>query len=378
MELKACILKDINKWAAMLGGDMGGEKPAKQAPDDALQKLGWQNAFSQHVDLDELESYMPVRVFGVHRNSIDVRGEGYQKTILLPSKEALPAEQRATVGDWLLIDKKLETPHRVLPRKSVFKRRAAGHTVEAQMIAANIDTLFIVTSCNQDFNIARLERYLALAYDADVEPVIVLTKIDLCDDADNYVKDAQQIVGHSIILTLDARQPDVIGTLEPWCKLGKTIAFVGSSGVGKSTLLNALSGDEAAITSNVREGDGKGRHTTTHRELHMVPSGALVLDTPGMRELQITDLATGVDTVFEDIVALTHNCKFSDCAHEVEPGCAVLKAIEEGVVDKDRVQRWRKLVAEDQHNTASLADRKRKDKKLGRLIKSVKKGSKKK
>lgn len=366
-------IKGIEGWAAI----MGGTKPVVKNFENELQRLGWKNAFSQHVELDEFDTSFPVRVFGVHRNSIDVRGEGFEKTILLPSKEALPAEQRATVGDWLLLDRELETPHRILPRKSVFKRRAAGHSVEMQLIAANIDTLFIVTSCNQDFNIARLERYLALAYDADVEPVLVLTKIDLCDDANTYVEAAQKIVGHSIILTLDARQPNVIDTLDPWCKLGKTIAFVGSSGVGKSTLLNALSGSEAAVTSGVREGDGKGRHTTSHRQLHMVPSGALVLDTPGMRELQITDLASGLDTVFEDIVAFSHNCKFSDCIHDVEPGCAVLQAIEDGVVDKDRVQRWRKLVAEDQHNTASLADKKRKDKKLGKLIKSVKKGSKK-
>ncbi len=364
-------MKRVRNWSAFLG-----DAPTiAKAPENQLAKLGWQNAFAQHVDMDELAEFPPVRVFGVHRNRLEIRGEGIQQLIIPPNGQDLSISERATVGDWLLLDRARERPKRVLPRKSLFKRRAPGTGREVQLIAANIDTLFIVSSCNQDFNIARLERYMALAREADVEPVVVLTKVDLSDDAEHYRTQAESGTCTAIVLLLDARDAGVGDALAPWCQAGRTVAFVGSSGVGKSTLVNALSGEERATTQAIREDDSKGRHKTTHRQLHLMPNGALVLDTPGMRELQITDVASGLEVVFSDITSLASTCRFSNCQHETEPGCAVLKAIEEGEIGDDRLCRWRKLVAENRHNSASLVERKQKDRQFGKVIRAVKKAN---
>ena len=247
-----------------------------------------------------------------------------------------------------------------------------------QRIAANIDTAFIVSSCNQNFNIARLERYIALAFEADITPVIVLTKADLAPIAQRYAEEAQAISELVSIVTLDARGDEPKTKLSEWCKPGKTVAFLGSSGVGKSTLTNALAGTQSIETRAIREDDAKGRHTTTRRQLHAVPGGCVVLDTPGMRELQLTDALSGIGDVFSDIQALSGQCRFSDCQHLTEPGCAVLSAIETGEVDAARLGRWQKLMAEEAFNSASLAERRSKDKKFGKTIRQIKKEIKKK
>ncbi|WP_417412814.1 ribosome small subunit-dependent GTPase A [Hoeflea sp.] len=340
-----------------------GEATDRKIP--LLQSLGWQNFFAQQISVDEMSATPPVRVTEVHRSGLRVLGEGIDMMV--------PPRADATVGDWLLLDTGLPSASRLMDRKSLIKRRAAGHDRSVQLIAANIDTAFIVTSCNLDFNVARLERYIALAFDAGVTPVVLLTKADLCEDPSAYVAEAEAISRDVAVLTLNAKSDEPKTKLAPWCKPGQTIAFLGSSGVGKSTLTNALSVTEVAATQAIREDDAKGRHTTSHRQLHILPNGCAVLDTPGVRELQLTDAEEGVAEVFSDLDELSLECRFNNCTHVSEPGCAVQAALKRGDIDQPRLARWRKLVAEDQHNTASLAQRRSKDKAFGKMIKQAKK-----
>lgn len=357
------MTRDYSKF---LPPTAGGGKKRVLAP---LEALGWQLFFAQQTDIDEMAKTPPVRVTEVHRSGLRVLGEGID-TFIRPNAEV-------TVGDWLLFDQEHPNASRVLERKSLIKRRAPGHDRQVQLIAANIDTAFIVTSCNQDFNIARLERYIALAFEADVAPVIVLTKTDLCETPEQYVDQAKTISEMVPVVVLDARGEEPKAKLAEWCKPGKTVAFLGSSGVGKSTLANALSETLKIETQAIREDDARGRHTTTRRQLHFIAGSCAVLDTPGMRELQLTDAASGVGELFSDLQDLAATCRFRDCLHTVEPGCAVLAAVENGELDAARVERWRKLNAEDKFNTSSLAERKASDKVLGKTIRHIQKKNKK-
>jgi ribosome biogenesis GTPase len=328
-----------------------------------LDGLGWQPCFAEQISTEDLAARPPVRVVAVHRSGLQVLGAGLDET--------LPPRADATVGDWLLLDRAQPRASRLLSRKSLIKRRAPGTDRQVQLIAANIDTVFVVTSCNQDFNLARLERYVALAFEAGITPVIVLTKADLVTDRPTWIDAARGVSERVPVVALDARGDDPQATLSPWCQPGQTVAFLGSSGVGKSTLTNALAGTEAIATQSIREDDAKGRHTTTRRELHWIPGGCLVLDTPGMRELQLADAASGIAETFEDVEALSAQCRFGNCQHEREPGCAVREAIEQGHLDPTRLQRWRKLLAEDRFNSASLAERRSKDRAFGKMVKRV-------
>lgn len=334
-----------------------------------LEWLGWQPFFSRQVDADALNATPAVRVVEVHRNGLHVLGDKIDQLV--------PPGPDATVGDWLLMDNTHPSQSVVLERKSLFSRRAPGTDRKIQLIAANLDTAFIVTSCNQDFNLARLERYVALAFEADVTPVILLTKSDLCDDPLAYEHQAAQISDRVIVLSLNALGTEPKEKLRDWCKPGQTVAFLGSSGVGKSTLVNALMGNQAVETAEIREDDARGRHTTTRRQLHFSPDGCAVLDTPGMRELQLTDAQAGIADLFEDISSLEHQCRFNDCRHETEPGCAILKALEEGQISKSRLARWTKLQAEERFNASSLAERKSGGKALHKAIKAIQKGNRK-
>ncbi|MGL5011626.1 MAG: ribosome small subunit-dependent GTPase A, partial [Paracoccaceae bacterium] len=257
------------------------------------------------------------------------------------------------VGDWVLVNEAF-TVQRMLERHSVIDRLTAGRDglgTVVQIIAANVETLFIVTSCNADFNVARLERYLALAAGAGCQPVVILTKADGVEAPEEYRQQALALQRGLAVVALDARGGDVAAELAAWCGAGRTVALVGSSGVGKSTLAQSLTG-EAVATGGIRESDAKGRHTTTHRSLRALSQGGWIIDTPGMRALQ-PGAPEGVDLVFAEIADLIGECKFRDCTHVHEPGCAVLAAIAAGNLDAGRLARWRKLKAEDAQTRAA-------------------------
>ena len=336
-----------------------------------LSPLGWGSFFQSQISFEDLETFEPVRVLAVHRGQLVVSGEGPERTIPSHIPDALSEYDHATVGDWLLVERDSRRPKRLLERSSLFKRRAAGEGRKIQLIAANIDTVFIVSSCNKDFNIGRLERYLVLASEAGVMPVIVLTKADLADDPDDYAQQARALQPGLLVETVNALDPDSLDAVRIWCGKGQTVALLGSSGVGKSTLVNTLMGAHGQDTQSIREDDAKGRHTTTGRSMHRLPDGAWLVDTPGMREIQLADAAGGIESVFDDIVELAAQCRFSDCTHTEEPGCAVLKAVETGGLDPDRLARWRKLQAEEAFNSASLAERRAKDRAFGKMVRSV-------
>jgi ribosome biogenesis GTPase len=331
---------------------------------DSLVNLGWRPFFQQQLDIDELDSTILVRVVAVHRSRLEAIGPSVE--LALPTPNYSTEDDVITIGDWLVLDAGNNRVLRRLDRLSVFKRRAPGTARAIQLIAANVDTLMIVSSCNQDFNIARIERYLALAKEAEVTPVVVLTKADQSPEPEIYRQKAQNLMPNLCIELLNATDPAQVKALENWCRAGQTIAFVGSSGTGKSTLANSLLGRTDIATQDIREDDAKGRHTTTHRALYQLPSGGWVLDTPGIRELQLTDVAEGLAEVFGDIETLAANCRFHDCQHQSEPGCSVVAAIQNGDLDQSRLERWRKLVSENERNSRGIAETRAKDRALGK------------
>lgn len=283
----------------------------------------------------------------VHRGEIAIAGAGLDGTVSSHLANSRGEEDRPTVGDWVLVDRQNHELRRILERTSLFKRRAPGANRRIQLIAANVDTVLVVTSCDDDFNVARLERFLVLAGEIGVTPVIVLTKTDLTDRADDFRTAAQALQTDIEVVTVNARDRDDVARLAAICAEGETVALLGSSGVGKSTLVNTLRQSDSIVTQAVREHDGKGMHTTTVRQMHRLEGGGWLLDTPGMREFQIADAAVGLAEVFDDVTSLALECRFRNCTHGGEPGCAIGKAIQAGTLLPQRLARWQKLSAED-------------------------------
>ena len=338
----------------------------------SLQELGWDSSLAQQLVLDGDDALLPLRVLEVHRDKLRVAGENTNRLIELPVLAERTDDNGApTVGDWLLLDRDALHFGRLLERRSLFKRRAAGTSGKTQLIAANIDTVFIVSSCNQDFNEARLERYLVLAREANVFPVVVLTKADLSDSPESYAKRASRLFPSLLVETVNALDSDSVRKLAPFCCTGQTVVLLGSSGVGKSTLVNSLTQSNVTATQSVRADDDKGRHTTTGRAFYRLKDGGWLVDTPGMREIQLTEAATGISRVFEEIELLAAACRYGDCTHRSESGCAVRSAFERGEIDESRLTRWRKLEAEERRNSETLAERRARDKDFGKMVRSV-------
>jgi len=341
-------------------------------PSYSLLQLGWSHFFQQQLSLEEWESTFPARVFAVYRNSIDIASVHGSQQISLPGTWHFRApEELPTVGDWLLIDSATGQLQKMLERKSLFQRKSAGNEARLQLIAANVDTLFIVTSCNQDFNLSRLERYLALALEAGVDPVLVLTKADLSDHVSDYRQQAQSLTPNWAIEAVNALEPSSVNVLQSWCGAGQTVALVGSSGVGKSTLINTLCGVDSQMTNPIREDDARGRHTTTSRSLHILPGGGLLIDNPGMRELQLSECAKGVSALFEEIEQLATSCRYNDCRHQSEDGCAVKSALERGDIDPRRFGNYQKLKVEQERNAETIAERRRRERNFSKLCRST-------
>jgi ribosome biogenesis GTPase len=317
-----------------------------------ITDYGWSDAlhasaFAAHAALGHIPARVLVQqrgIYGLICDTGELTGQCAGRLL-----HDAPAGGLPVVGDWVAITARpadhAATIHGVLPRRTCFIRRAAGGAAE-QIIAANVDVAFLATSVNADLNPRRLERYLAAAWASGATPVVVLTKSDLTADAQAAVAAVEQVALGVTVLAVSAATGAGLAELAAYLRPGRTCVVVGSSGVGKSTLVNTLAGTRLMATGEIRQQDARGRHTTTHRELFLLPGGALLLDTPGMREFGLTDAPDGLDAVFDDIAALAATCRFSDCSHGTEPGCAVRGAIDAGTLDAARWKSYGKLQRE--------------------------------
>ncbi|MFK7790908.1 MAG: ribosome small subunit-dependent GTPase A [Phycisphaeraceae bacterium] len=318
-----------------------------------LLDIGWKPFFQQQLSAETQASTFVARVSS--HLGIDVLLLGEAGEFRVPVSLAESAGEIA-VGDWLVLRSEDQRAIQRLDRQTLLQRKALGEELKPQAIAANIDTLFVVSSCNEDFNLSRIERYLALAMQTGATPVVVLTKADLCDDPTVLCEQAEQLHPGLSVQAIDARKTEHVEILLNWCSPGQTVALLGSSGVGKSTLGNALGADDL-VTGGIREQDAKGRHTTTSRSLHRLPRGGVLIDNPGVRELQLPDCEDGLLELFADIQNIVSTCRFSNCSHEGDLGCAIKPAIESGELDERRYINFQKLNAEQARNAALLAER---------------------
>ncbi|MBX7150504.1 ribosome small subunit-dependent GTPase A [bacterium] len=337
-----------------------------------LETFGWNTFFENSFLHNYPEDFTVGRIALEHKERYELYTSIGEVWGEVSGKLRYTAAGRAdfpAVGDWVVIDLRAQersaTIHSVLPRKTKFSRKVAGIEAEEQIVAANVDKVFIVNGLDADFSPRRIERYLILTRESGAEPIIVLNKADIATDLNNQIQSIEAIASAIPVITLSATNDDTPSRFNSWLRPNETAVFMGSSGVGKSTIINALIGHDHLKTQEVRVADSRGKHTTTHRELIKLASGALVIDTPGMRELQLWASEEGLNQTFSDIEALAAQCRFKDCHHDQEPGCAVKAALENGTLDEKRYKNYRKMLRElhylelRQDNNAARLERKK-------------------
>lgn len=350
-----------------------------------LEWLGWNSFFSKN-----LSSPLPVeltvgRVAVEHKDTYILYTEFGELSAQVTGKMRHRSTERAdlpAVGDWVIVSIRAEenraTIQEILPRKSKFSRKTAGGLTQEQIIATNVDTVFIVSGLDLDFNLRRIERYLLLVWDSGANPVIILNKADLCNEVEQRRDEVEAVALGVPIVVLSAIENQGLDALIPYLGIGQTVALIGSSGVGKSTLTNQLSGQVIQEVQSVRKGDHRGRHTTTKRELIILPNGGLLMDTPGMREIQLWMGSESLQETFADVKTLAQLCQFRNCQHEKEPGCAVQQALLDGTLDAQRFRNYKKLqqeldyISRKQDQKAYLAEKE----KWKKIHKALRKNSK--
>lgn len=345
-----------------------------------LEDIGWSPYFDKNFKTYKEKGFKAARIYVEHRNVYGIYSEYGDMAGEIPGRlrhELSSAGDYPAVGDWVAVSPVLGEGKAliqgVLPRKSKFSRKTAGNITEEQVVASNIDTVMLVASLNSNFNLRRIERYLTMAWESNANPVIVLSKADLCSDVDEKRREVEAIAFGVPVHVVSALSGMGMNGLKQRIKKGSTTALLGSSGVGKSSIINYLADSNIQEVGEIRESDGRGRHTTTSRNLIILPDGGIILDTPGMRELQLWNGSEGAAETFDDIQKLAQGCRFKNCTHSGEPGCAVRQAVEEGYVDAERIESYHKLnkeiryIEEKQRKIARRAKKKLCNKKQVRI-----------
>lgn len=352
---------------------------------DNIERLGFDKWFRDKIDPTKLENFKVARVISVNKNSFvvstglkDIYAELTGKFLFSSdSSEDFPA-----VGDWvytqLFDDDSLAIIHDIFPRKSLLRRKTPGKKIEYQLIAANIDKAIIMQSLDSNFNLRRLERYLVMINESNITPIILLSKSDLIglDEIESKINNIYKIIPDIKIAAFSNNNLQDIENIKTYFTPSETFCLLGSSGVGKTTLLNNLIHQDLYKTQTIREKDGRGKHTTTRRELIVLENGSIIIDNPGMRELGIISIDSGLDDTFNEIAELSEQCRFADCTHTIEEGCAVLKALEGGTISKERYQNYIKMYKESLYNEMSYYEKRQKDKKFGKFMHTYMKNKK--
>jgi ribosome biogenesis GTPase len=345
-----------------------------------IEKLGFNDWFKEKIDPSKFLHYQIGRVVAVNKNSYIVSNGRNEIFSELSGKYLFNADSPLdypAVGDWIFIelfnDESFAVIHEIIPRKSILRRKSAGKKIDYQMIAANIDTAMIMQSADANYNLRRLERYLVMINESNIRPVVLLSKSDLATvgELEKMKAGVSELIPDIEVISFSNNSYSDLERIKKIFTPGETFCLIGSSGVGKTTLINKLMKNEIFKTQEIRVKDGRGKHTTSRRELIVLENGAMIIDTPGMRELGLISVESGFDDTFKEITELSAQCRFTDCTHTVEEGCAVLEALGKGEIPQERLQNYKKMLKESLYHEMSYVEKRRRDKQFGKYIHSI-------